>query len=276
MDNETLEETAPEGQPAPEAIADASSTDTATSDTDSASATAEQPVFSARTYAGKYQSPDELERAYLDSQREASRMAGELAAMKRTTDPSASAQPKWKELEVERNKWAQYMRSPEIDEVKRAEAYDQVSRYDREISKQQARDEFQQESTRNQATQQLEQDSAKVLSQYQTDLNNTASPLYQASISRYQQLVQAGYPDSLNTKALAVAYAAAITGVVDKKAIVGDRSAMLKTLNKQVKQAVVTGAGGPTPTKSGAITADQIASMTPKEFAKYERQLLGV
>lgn len=276
MADETLDETASEEQPVLEAIADASSTETASPDAESASGSPEQPAFSARTYAGKYQSPDELERAYLDSQREASRMAGELSALKRTTDPAVSATPKWKELEVERNKWAQYMRSPEIDEVKRAEAYDQVSRYDREISKQQARDEFQQESTRNMASQQLEQDSAKVLSTYQTDLNNTASPLYQASIFRFQQLVQAGYPDTLNTKALAVAYAAAITGVVDKKAIAGDRSAMLKTLNKQVKQAVVTGAGGPTATKSGGVTAEQIANMSPKEFAKYERQLLGV
>mgnify|MGYP001567470092 CR=1 FL=1 len=276
MDDVTLDETAPEGQPVLEAIADASSTETATPDAGSASAPAEQPVFQTRTYAGKYQSPDELERAYLDSQREASRMAGELSAMKRTADPATSAQPKWKELESERNKWAAHMRNGALDESARSQADDQVRLYDREIAYERAKHDLSQQSTRTHAEQQLEQDSTKLFQQYQTELDNPSSPLYQASLSRYQQLLQAGYPDNMNTKALSVAYAAALTGAGTTKAIAGDRSAMLKTLNKQVKQAVVTGAGGPTPVKSGAVTSEQIANMTAKEFAKYERQLLGV
>lgn len=276
MADETLEETASEEQPVQEAIADASSTETASTETDSASAPAEQPVFSPRTYAGKYQSPDELERAYLESQREASRMAGELSALKRTPETTTNGEPKWKALEVERNKWAQQMRNASLDERERSQADDQVRLYDREIVRQQTIAEFEQQSTRRSAESELERDSTTVLSTYQEDLNNTSSPLYQASMTRYQQLLRSGYPDTLNTKALAVTFAASLTGAGAAKAIAGDRSAMLKTLNKQVKQAVVTGAGGPTAVKSSGITAKAIEAMSEKEFAKYERGLLGV
>lgn len=276
MADETLEETASEEQPVQEAIADASSTETASTETDSASAPAEQPAFSPRTYAGKYQSPDELERAYLESQREASRMAGELSALKRTPETTTNGEPKWKALEVERNKWAQQMRNASLDERERSQADDQVRLYDREIVRQQTIAEFEQQSTRRSAESELERDSTTVLSTYQEDLNNTSSPLYQASMTRYQQLLRSGYPDTLNTKALAVTFAASLTGAGAAKAIAGDRSAMLKTLNKQVKQAVVTGAGGPTAVKSSGITAKAIEAMSEKEFAKYERGLLGV
>lgn len=274
MDDATLNETASDEQPVQEAIPDASSTDPAT--TEPAAASLEQPAFSARTYAGKYQSPDELERAYLESQREASRMAGELSALKRTPEASTTTTPKWKELETERNKWAAHMRNPNTDEPMRAHADEQVRLYDREIAYERAKHDLSQHSTRMQAEGQLTHDTEKIFTTYKTDLDNPSSPLYQASMGRYQQLVQAGYPDSIHTKALAVAYAATVTGAATTKVLAGDRSAMLKTLNQQVKQAVVTGAGGPTPVKSGAITADQIEKMTPKEFAKYERQLLGV
>jgi hypothetical protein len=275
MADETLNETASEEQPVQEAIADASSTETATTEASTASTTVEQPVTSSRTYAGKFRSDDELERAYLESQREASRMAGELSALKRTPDPATST-PKWKELEGERNKWAAHMRNPNTDEQTRIQADEQVRLYDREIAYERAKHDLSQQTVRAQAEGQLTQDTEKIFTTYKTDLDNPSSPLYQASMGCYQQLIHAGYPDSLNTKALAVAYAATLTGAGTTKAIAGDRSAMLKTLNQQVKQAVVTGAGGPTPTKSGAITAEQIDRMTPKEFAKYERQVLGV
>ena len=276
MANETLDETASEEQPVQEAIADASSTETATPEADTASATAEQPAFSPRTYAGKYQSADELERAYLDSQREASRMAGELSALKRTPESNATTQPKWKELDVERNKWAAQMRNPNLDERERIAADEQVRLYDREIAYERAKFDVSQQSTRHSAEQALEQDSLTLLNTYQTDLNNTTSPLYQAALSRYDQLVKAGHPDNLNTKAMSVAYTAALTGAGAQKAIAGDRTAMLKTLQKNVKQAVVAGSGGPAPIKSGQITGRDIEQMSDKEFRKYERGLLGV
>lgn len=276
MEDETINETASAEEPVSNAVSDETSHEAASSETEQASVQTEKPQLESRMFAGKYQSADELERAYLDSQREASRMAGELSAMKRTTDPATSAQPKWKELESERNKWAAHMRNGALDESARSQADDQVRLYDREIAYERAKHDLSQQSTRTHAEQQLEQDSTKLFQQYQTELDNPSSSLYQASLSRYQQLIQAGYPDNVNTKALSVAYAAALTGAGTTKAIAGDRSAMLKTLNKQVKQAVVTGAGGPTPVKSGAVTSEQIANMTAKEFAKYERQLLGV
>jgi hypothetical protein len=276
MEDATIDETASTEEPVSNAVADETSAESAAGAAESASATAEQPGLGTRTYAGKYQSADELERAYLESQREASRMAGELSAMKRTPDPATSALPKWKELDAERNKWAQHMRNPSLDDGARSQADEQVRLYDREIAYERAKADIAQQSTRQQAESELERDSSVLLTQYQDDLNNTTSPLFQASMTRYQQLLRSGYSDTLNTKALAVAYAAALTGAGAAKAIAGDRSALLKTLNTNAKKAVVAGAGGPSPVSSGGVTGKQIEQMSEKEFAKYERRLLGV
>ena len=274
--DETLHETASvEEQPVSEAVTETPSATTDTTETTEVS-TAEKPSFTTRTYAGKYTSADELERAYLESQREASRMAGELSALKRTPAAATENQPKWKQLESERNKWSQQLRRPDLSEQDRWQADEQVRLHDREIAYERAKHDMHQETTRSSASQRLEQDSLKVLSQYQADLNNTTSSLYQASADRYTQLVQAGYPEDVNTKALAVAYAAAVTGTTVSKAIQQDRSAMLKTLNKTARQAVVAGAGGPATVKPSGVTPKDIENMTDAEFSKYERSALGV
>jgi hypothetical protein len=276
--NETLEPTASEQeqpveeavapetqeQPVPEPVAEEASTEP------------EQPSFTSRTWAGKYKDPEELERAYLEAQREASRMAGELSALKKSPGTTQTTEPEHKKLEVERNRWAQYLRNPNLSEQERLQADEQVRLYDRAIAKAEALYEFRQESTRQSATQTLEQESQQVLQQYQSDLSNMASPLYQAAATRYQSLVNAGYPDNNATKALAVAYAAALTGQGMKQAVQQDRGKLLKTLNQQAKKAVVAGAGGPAAVKSGQITAKDIDNMSDAEFAAYERKLLGV
>lgn len=275
MTDETLEETASvEEQPVSEAVTETPSTTTETPATTEAST--EQPSFTTRTYAGKYASADELERAYLDSQREASRMAGELSALKRSPAATTENQPKWKQLEAERNKWAQQLRRQDLSDQDRWQADEQVRLHDREIAYERAKHDLHQETTRNSASQRLEQDSLKVLNQYQPDLNNQQSALYQASADCYTKLVESGYPDNVNTKAMAVAYAAAVTGATVSSAVQKDRTSLMKTLNKNVKQAVVAGAGGPATVKSGGVTAADIDKMSDAEFAKYERGLLGV
>lgn len=278
MSDETLDGTAPDdaGQPVQEAASQAPDDTLAGQPDQSASGSTEQPAFSTRTYAGKYQSPDELERAYLESQREASRMAGELSALKRTDSNAATAQPKWQQLESERNKWAQQLRREDLDQSQRWQADEQVRLYDREIAYERAKHDVQQTMTRSTAESTLERESQELLSQYTTDLNNEASPLFQTARARYQQLVSAGYPDTINTKALAVSYAAVKTGAGEQRAVQSDRSAMLKTMNQQVKKAVVAGAGAPAPVKPSGMTAQDIDRMSPAEFAKYERTLLGV
>ncbi len=273
--DETLDETASaEEQPVSEAV---EPTPSASPEAPSQpEASLEQPSAPSRMFAGKYTSPDELERAYLEQNREASRMAGELSALKRTPDKPTASEPKWKQLESERNKWASQLRRSDLDDQARWEADNQVRLYDREIAYERAKHDMGQETTRSQAQQRLEQDSVKVLTQYEQDLNNQQSPLYQAAADRLGQLIQAGYPEDINTKALAVAYAAAITGASVSKAVQKDRSTMLKTLNQQVKQAVVAGAGGPATVKPGGVTAKDIEQMSDAEFAKYERRLAGV
>ena len=277
MSNETLAEVASDTeQPTSEAVA----TETPGSETPApdlsatdASVTTEQPP--PRLWAGKYKSPEEIERAYLDSQREASRMAGELSALKRTPTPTeATLEPKWKQLESERNKWAAQLRNPNVGESERYQADEQVRLYDREIAKQQAMSEYRSESRRTGAESRMERESNTVIEQYREQLSDTSSELYTAAAQRLQDLLDLGMPDTNATKALAVAHAAAITGTQTQKLVQQDRKTLLKTLNTQAKQAVVAGAGGPAIVKSGGITAQDIASMTGKEFAKYERDLL--
>jgi hypothetical protein len=279
MEDETLEQTASEQeQPVVEAVAPETQEAVAAPEatTEEASAETEQPPIGSRAWAGKYQSPEELERAYLESQREASRMAGELSALKKSPTMPQSAEPKWKQLEETRNRWAQHYRNPNLSESERIQADEQVRLYDREIAFERAKHEFETVSTRRTAEQQLETESLQVLQHYQTDLQNMSSPLYQAASSRLNQLLQAGYPENNTTRALAVAYAATQTGRDVKQAVQQDRGKLLKTLNTTMKKAVVAGAGGPASIKSGAVTAQDIDNMTEKEFAAYERKLLGV
>ncbi len=277
-DNETLEPTTSEQeQPVEEAVAQETQEPVATEPaTEEASTEPEQPSLTARAWAGKYQSPEELERAYLENQREASRMAGELSALKKTPQQATNAEPKWKQLEAERNRWAQHYRNTNLPDAERVQADEQVRLYDREIAYERAKHEFETVSTRRTAEQQLETESLQFMEQYKADIQNTASPLFQAANARLHQLLQAGHPDTNTTKALAVAYAAAATGRDAKAAVQQDRGNLLKSLNKTMKKAVVAGAGGPAAVKSGQITAKDIDKMNEAEFAAYERSLLGV
>ena len=274
--NETLEDVASvEEQPTSEAVAietpgsgvpapDPSATD--------ASVTTEQPP--ARLWAAKYKSAEEMERGYLDSQREASRMAGELAASKRTTPDPAVAEPKWKQLESERNKWAAQYRNPQIDESARQQADEQVRLYDREIAKQQAISEYRVESRRTGAESRMEQESTTIIEQYRAQLSDTSSALYQSAAQRLQDLLDMGMPDTNTTKSMAISHAAAMTGSHTQTLVQQDRKTLLKTLNTQARQSVVAGAGGPTTVRAAGVTAKDIEQMSPKEFLKYERDQL--
>lgn len=278
--DETLNETASlEEQPVEEAVEGALSAEPEQPVEQEASA-AEQPSFQTRMFAGKYKDADELERAYLESQREASRMAGELSALRRGADAGRpegrGPEPEWKQLEAQRNQWAQQLRRMDLSDQDRWQAEEQVRLHDREIAYKRAMHDFSEQSTKQSASQALQQESAKVLDAYKQDLSNQTSPLYQAAAQRYQQLVLAGHPKDTNTEALAVAYAAAVTGTTVNKAVRQDRSAMLQTLNANMKKAVVTGAGGPAAIKSGHVTAKDIDRMSPAEFAKFEREMMGV
>ena len=275
MEEETLNETASTEveQPVQEAPSETPVADS-TPPTEEAAST-EQPAT--RQWAGKYQSPEDLERAYLESQREASRMAGELAATKRTPTPTTGAEPKYKQLETERQRWAQHLRNPNLTETERWNADEQVRLYDREIAYERAVHDVEQRTGRTNAANQMEQEARQVIQQYAPELNNMSSPLYQSAAQRFELLKQAGYPDNDATRVLAITYAAALTKTGTAKAIQTDRGDLLKTLNKSVKQAVVAGAGGPSaiPPAKGT-TARDIEQMSDAEFAKYERGLLGV
>lgn len=271
MDDETLIDEAPEGQPSDEAVVEAPSAEAGPEPETAAAPEAGQPAPS-RLYAGKYKSPEELEQSYLESQREASRMAGELASYRKAQSaPQPASEPEWKKLEVERNKWAQYAAQPGLSEDQRANAWNQVSLHDRDIAEQRAIHRFQEMSTKQSATRDLEADAQAVFETYQQDLS-PGSALYRAAEQRYFQMVQAGYPDSTSTKADAVLWAAHKTGVSKSKAISTDRKDFLGNLNKQAKAAVKIGGGTATAVKSGGLTAQQIHAMDDAAFAKWERE----
>ena len=277
MDDETLIDEAPEGQPSAEAVAETPSVEPGSESVESAP-DAGQPV--SRLYAGKYKSDEELEHAFLESQREASRMAGELAAYRKglgTQPATPSATPSQiDKYETERGKWEQYAAREDISMVERTKALSQISRYDREIGKLEAQSEWESKSNRQSASRALEGDAQAVFETYQADLS-PGSSLYQAAEQRYAQMLRAGYPDAISTKADAVLWAAHKTGAAKSKVVQKDRTGFLDNLNKQAKAAVRAGAGTATPVKSGAITAKNIEQMSDAEFAKYERELsLGV
>lgn len=273
MSDETLDTSAPdEGQPEAEAVAEVPSAEP--SFENAAAAPEGQPA--PRLYAGKYKSPEELEQSYLDSQREASRMAGELAAYRKTAQPQAqTADPiaaTIEKHEAERGKWEQYAVREDISQSERVKALSQISRYDREISKLEAKREYTQDFTRSTATQSLEADALAVFETYQQDLS-PGSPLYTMAEQRYAQMVRAGYPEGTASKADAVLWAAHKTGASKTRVVQTDRKELLGNLQKQARAAQKAGAGTATVAKSGAITAKQIETMSDAEFAKYEREL---
>jgi len=273
MSDETLDTSAPdEGQPEGEAVAEGPSAEPSFD----AAAAAPDGQPAPRLYAGKYKSPEELEQSYLDSQREASRMAGELAAYKRATaQPSTTADPVASTIEkheAERNKWQQYAERDDIPWNERARALSQVSRYDREIGKLEAQSQWQATSTKQSASQSLEAEAQAVFETYQQDLS-PGSPLYTMAEQRYLQMRSAGYPDSTALKADAVLWAAHKTGASKTRIVQSDRKELLGSLQKQAKAAVKNGAGTATVAKTGGVSEKQIWAMSDAEFAKYEREL---
>lgn len=270
-DNETLQDVAPEGQPTEEAVAP----DLSAEPSFDASAAAPDGQPAPRLYAGKYKSPEELEQSYLDSQREASRMAGELAAYKRATPAQQSSQDPVKaqvdDLEKKRESWVNYGAQDHLTAAERARAMSEIGRFDRAIAKIEAKYEMQTEYGRSTASQSLEADALAVFETYQQDLS-PGSPLYTMAEQRYAQMLRAGYPDSTASKADAVLWAAHKTGASKTRVVQTDRKELLGNLQKQARAAQKAGAGTATVAKAGGMSVKQIESMSDAEFAKFERE----
>lgn len=278
-DNLNMQEAVEETTTSAEAVASTSDTEAIQHETAGAST---ETTSDDQLLDGKFKTVEDREHSYRELERKFHEQAGQLSELRRRAESSPAtksvetSEPKWKQLESERNKWAQQLRRGDLDEQARWEADNQVRLYDREIAYERAKHDMSAETTRTTAQKRLEQDSTTILSKYEQDLNNQQSPLYVAASDRFNQLVEAGYPMDINTKALAVAYAATVTNTNVTKAVQQNRTAMLKTLNTQVKQAVIAGAGGPATVKAGGISAKDIEQMSDAEFAKYERGLAGV
>ena len=273
MDDETLPDVAPEGQPTDEAVTEVPSAEPSSGDE---SAAPEEGQPAPRMWAGKYKSEEELERAHLEQQREASRMAGELAALKRSSpQPSTAADPiaaTIEKHESERAKWEQYAVREDISQGERVKALSQISRYDREISKLEAKREYAQDFSRSTATQQLEARAEAVFKQYEQDLSPT-SPLYHLAEKLYVDAVRHGSPQTAWTKAAAVRDAADELGIQRSRLVQTDRKELLGNLQKQARTAQRVGAGTATTVKSSHMTAKQIEAMSDAEFAKLEREV---
>lgn len=270
--DETLEVAAPEeGQPAAEAVAE---TPSAEPGFENAAAASEQEQPAPRLFAGKFKSPEELEQSYLDSQREASRMAGELAAYRRSLEQKpdiASSEPSWKKYESDRDAWAKYARQPGLSEDERANALYQVTLHSEKIAEERAFQRFQETSTKQGASQALESDALAVFETYQQDLS-PGSPLYTMAEQRYLQMLRAGYPEGTASKADAVLWAAHKSGVSKTRVVQQDRKELLGNMQKQARTAVRQGAGTAATARPVGITPKDFDRMTPAEFAKWERE----
>lgn len=262
-------------QPAGDA---ADNTSPLASETTPESATAETSTAvapEAHLWAGKYTSPEELEKGYLNATAESSRMAAELSAYKRGPTPAASpAKPEAPKYSVEQLEYAKQNLHMNLaaanaagDQAKASEVAGNLVWCDREIRRQEMTS-YQNTFSRQSAEQSLMGDASAVLKKYQVDLQ-PGNPLYEKAASYHAAYLQMGLPDTAIVQAQAVALAANLLGKDASGAGQQARKELSTSLNQALKQAVQTGAGKPA---AKASATPDFLHMSDDEFTKWKSQ----
>lgn len=243
-----------------------STTETSTQATDQAAASTEaaQPQL----FAGKFKTAEE---AYWHSQ-------GELNAL-RTAKPSAQTQTAQPAKYTPDQLWG--LRSKALQDMTAAQVAGNAEQagtlaaninwIDNEIQ-QQNMSKLRGEITGQSAVQSLNNESAELLKPYQADLV-PGNPLYEQAQSYFgmmKQAMEGGVPLDNILSGLAVLAAAAKTGKTTAGTAQEARAEFAGSLNKALKQAVVTGAGKAAKVPDGA---PDFASMTNKQFDDYRRKI---
>jgi hypothetical protein len=244
--------------------------------------TVENPAPS-RLFANKYKSPEELERAYLESQAEASRMAAELAKSRGTAKSETKEQKytsdqleNWKEgylREVSRNDAiAERLRmegkfeDAQQYEAKAATAARQIRLIDRELRQLDIQNTLQTSSARD-AESRLMSEAEKVVRQY-VDQLTPGTPLYTKAYDLLQGYGAMGLDiSSPIVQAQSVALAVQILGLPAKKIAQTTRKELTTKISQALKQGVVAGAGKGVASKK----APDFDNMPDAEFQAFKR-----
>ena len=261
---ETAEQTT-ETAPAPQTEAvETSAAEPATTDTQATSTETAPPP---QLFAGKFKTAEE---AYWHSQ-------GELNALKtaKPTQPTTTAPAKYTtdQLWGIRAQKLQDMTAAQIagNGEQAAQLAANVNWIDNEIQ-QQNLGKLRGEMAGQSAVQSLNTESAELLKPYQSDLV-PGNPLYEQAQSYFgmmKQAMEGGLPLDNILSGLAVLAAAAKTGKHTAGTAQEARAEFAGSLNKALKQAVVTGAGKTAKVPDGS---PDFSNMTNKQFDDYRRKI---
>jgi len=236
----------------------------------------------ARKFAGKYTSVEELERAYENSQSEASRMAQQLASASKPAKTESTTQKFSSEqledfktgrlLEISNAQIAanklyaegNYAEAQKYEAAAR-ESATQIRLIDAELRKMDIAQSFGSQK-KAVAEAKLLNDATAVLQQHKdqlvpgTDLHTKASEFMEGFMAMGMDA------DNALVQAQAVSLAAQVLGLSSKTVAVNTRKELTKSISKALKEGVVSGAGKSAP-GSGAV---DFMKMSSKEFSEYK------
>jgi hypothetical protein len=274
MPDETLT-TAPvdAGQPVPQAVETSAVQEGVPSDTPAvpaSDAVTAAPVAPDKLWAGKFKAPEILEESYTHLQSEASRMAAELATLRRQAlpvAPVAAAAPTYTadQLETMKEQWL-VKASTEPDQA--VQAAHQIRLIDAELRK----GEFTQHTARQtsqEAYRKLTAEVQPILTQYKDDLV-PGSPVYNQAQALYQDAITAGAPENDVTATSAVLLALAKSGKFSQNATLKAGQTATHAINQALKTAAVAGGGS---SNTGRSATPDIASMSKQEFADFRKSM---
>ena len=283
-ENETLEETTSTDeveqletdQTVETSESDATSETTETSDNEATSAP--------RKFADKYDSIEDLEKAYKLSNAEASRMAQQLANVSKPKEPSVektkyseSQLEDWKEgriLEVANAQAAaaqayasgDYAKGQQAEQIAK-DAAKQIRMIDAELRNMSITSTLGSQK-KAQAEGRLLNDAVSVLKQFKDDLIE-GTELHTKASEFMDGFVAMGMDaDNALVQAQAVSMAAQILGLGSKKIAVDTRKDLTNKINKALKEGVAQGAGKAAAGKGGPT---DFLKMTDAQFRAYKK-----
>jgi len=284
-ENETLETSASEvsEQPEDQTVESVESTETETSVQEPAGVKEETTSEAPRKFAGKYASVEELERAYQNSQSEASRMAQQLSHFSKPKAETATATPKYTSNQLEDFKEGRLLEISNAQntasrlyaegsyaeaqkyEAAAKESARQIRLIDAELRKMDIEQTFGSQK-KAAAEARLLQDATSVLQQHRDELV-PGTNLHGKATEFMEGFVAMGMDaENALVQAQAVSLAAQVLGLSSKSVAVNTRKELTKSISKALKEGVASGAGK---AAAGGVAQD-FSKMSDKEFREYK------
>jgi hypothetical protein len=253
--------------PVPAEQSDAPATTDAPAQADTA-----PPAPTERKWASKYSSPEVLEEAHLNLQRQFTQETQRNAELARQVNKPATtpATPTYtpEQLEGAKIDLLDKMADARVqgDAVKAREYAAQIVWCDRELMNQRVAS-TQTQSRAHAAEASLMQEVAGVIQQYQTDLV-PGNALYDKAAVLLDRYIEMGMPNNAITQAHAVTMAAQLLGKTQAAVEQTTRRDLTKTIQSTLKSGVIAGAGQ---ASTGSPAAPDFLNMPSAEFAAWKR-----